>query len=292
MQIVKYEMKKNILVVGFKEVGFVVYSQLFFDETKTREVLLQDAYIQVRSAIEYEKTQAEHSITTDETGEEFIPEIPRVAKVIIDSEDIQSYFSCLQTGDLTQQFTAKVYDQYGDEINKAVSFTLDTTPANVTLSNGLLTVVQVDNDYDLILTACCEEIVDTLMIHISKQISLVIELQKIKEQKILELNTACNQTILGGFPSSCTGAGHEYKFDMEYQGNITQQGVMLTLDQTITVVPWPTKDEGVIPHTRDQFIELCKEAQEWKGANIYRYFGLKAQVEACTDIEQVNAFAW
>jgi hypothetical protein len=120
----------------------------------------------------------------------------------------------------------------------------------------------------------------------------VISLDKVKENKILELNTACNQSILNGFPSSCTGIEHHYKFDMEYQGNITQQGVMLTLDPTITVVPWPTSDAGVIAHTKDQFIELCKEAQNWKGANIYRYFGLKAQVEACTEIEDAEAFMW
>jgi len=115
-------------------------------------------------------------------------------------------------------------------------------------------------------------------------------LEQVKEQKILELNTACNQDILNGFPSSCTGVEHQYKFDMEYQGNFAQQGVMLSLDPTIDTVPWPTSDAGMVVHTREQFIQLCKDAQTWKGTNLYRYFDLKEQVEACTEISQVEAF--
>lgn len=117
-------------------------------------------------------------------------------------------------------------------------------------------------------------------------------LEQVKEQKILELNTACNQEILNGFPSSCTGIEHQYKFDMEYQGNFAQQGVMLSLDATLETVPWPTSDAGMIVHTREQFIQLCKDAQAWKATNLYRYFGLKAQVEACETIEAVEAFVW
>ena len=117
-------------------------------------------------------------------------------------------------------------------------------------------------------------------------------LQEYQQNKIIELNTLCNQTILNGFSSTCTGIEHQYKFDMEYQGNITQQGVMLTMDPTIETVMWPTSDAGVLSHTREQFIQLCKDAQAWKATNIYRYFELKAQVEACTVIADVEAFVW
>jgi len=134
---------------------------------------------------------------------------------------------------------------------------------------------------------------------IIEQINTAIEnydikysLQNAKEVKILELNTACNQTILGGFVSDCTDEEHFYKFDMEYQGNFAQQGVMLSLDPTIATVIWPTSDSGVLPHSREEFIQLCKDAQDWKATNIYRYFGLKAHVEACTEISQVSEFVW
>ncbi len=119
-----------------------------------------------------------------------------------------------------------------------------------------------------------------------------VELQLAKDAKILELNTLCNQLILGGFISDATGTEHQYKFDMEYQGNFSQQGVMLSLDPTAAAVPWPTRDAGVLVHTREQFIQLCKDAQEWKATNTYRYFDLKAQIQAAGTIDLVNLFTW
>jgi len=42
-------------------------------------------------------------------------------------------------------------------------------------------------------------------------------LEQVQQQKIIELNIACNQDILNGFSSSCTSVEHQYKFDEEYQ---------------------------------------------------------------------------
>jgi len=117
-------------------------------------------------------------------------------------------------------------------------------------------------------------------------------LEQAKEQKILELNTDCNQLILNGFPSTCTGVEHQYKFDMEYQANFSQQGVMVALDPTMTSVLWPTSDAGVLSHTREQFIQLCNDAQTWKSTNTYRYFELKAQVMSLDSIDAINLVAW
>lgn len=119
-----------------------------------------------------------------------------------------------------------------------------------------------------------------------------LTLEDYRQNKIYEINRVCNQMILGGFLSSCTGLEHQYKFDMEYQGNFAQQGVMLSLDPAITTVLWPTSDAGVIPHTREQYIQLCKDAQAWKSTNTYRYFTMKAQIQAAGTIDLVNAFTW
>jgi len=127
-------------------------------------------------------------------------------------------------------------------------------------------------------------------------ISIPIEnpttLDDYKKNKILEINTACNQTILGGFNSSCTGIEHQYKFDMEYQNNINQIGIMINLDSTIENIDFPTKDAGIISHTKLQFIQLCKDAQTFKETNIYRYFTMKAQIEICETINSINGFIW
>lgn len=130
------------------------------------------------------------------------------------------------------------------------------------------------------------------ILSISQPIANPTEIQDYQTNKILELNTACNNEILGGFSSSATGAVHQYKFDMEYQANMAQEGMMLALDSTITAVDWPTVDAGVVTHSRDQFIQLCKDSKTIKETKLYRYFNLKAQVLAATTIDAVNAFLW
>jgi len=117
-------------------------------------------------------------------------------------------------------------------------------------------------------------------------------LSEIQQRKILELNTGCNQDILNGFPSSCTGVEHQYNFDLEYQANMNQRATMFLLKPTMTETWWPTKDMGVLTHTREQFVQLCEDADKIKDAKILRYFGMKAQVEACKEIADVEAIAW
>jgi len=147
------------------------------------------------------------------------------------------------------------------------------------------------SDYDSIETDESDfrlENINSVVTVVKNQLSLA----KIQQAKIAELNTTCNQIILGGFPSFATGTEHQYKFDMEYQANFSQQGVMLSLDPTISTVLWPTSDAGVIPHSREQFVKLCQDAQAWKATNTYRYFDLKAQVTSCETVDAVNAISW
>jgi len=124
-----------------------------------------------------------------------------------------------------------------------------------------------------------------------ERINSLPSLSEAQQQKILELNTACNQDILNGFSSSCAGVEHQYKFDLEYQANMNQKATMFLLTNA-TETKWPTKDAGVVIHGREQFIQLCVDAETIKEDKIYRYFVMKAQVEACAEIEDVEAFVW
>ena len=119
-------------------------------------------------------------------------------------------------------------------------------------------------------------------------------LSEIQQQKILELNIACNQDILNGFPSFCTGVEHQYNFDLEYQANMNQRATMFLLKPTMVETWWPTKDKGVITHTREQFVQLCEDAERTKDEKIFRYFEMKAQILAptITTAEQVETFVW
>ena len=142
MEIVKYEINKNILTIGFKENDskgnpFIVYTQVFYDTSKTKQELLQSAYEQCRSAIEYEKTQTEHCIVSDTQGEDFIPEISKVTKLQID-------FTSL---------SGKALDQYENTVSTNITFSIEGTDKAI-IKDGKITeqIVVADTEYNVVAT--------------------------------------------------------------------------------------------------------------------------------------------
>jgi hypothetical protein len=117
-------------------------------------------------------------------------------------------------------------------------------------------------------------------------------LEDVKAAKIAQLNYLCNQTILAGFISAALDQEHTYGFDLEDQANLTGQLTLMQVDQSITEVDWKTKDAGVLTHTRDQFIQVCKDGAAFKNQQIAKYWTLKAQVEAATTWQEVDAITW
>ena len=119
-----------------------------------------------------------------------------------------------------------------------------------------------------------------------------VKLPRMQESKIEEINTACNLEILSGFSSSATGEEHLYKFDYEYQGNFDKKLGILSMVPTIQTVDWPTKDSGVLTHTREQFLQVCLEGQSWIESNLFRYFRMKAEIEGMQSIDEVTSVKW
>ena len=113
-----------------------------------------------------------------------------------------------------------------------------------------------------------------------------------RQSKIQELNIACNQDILSGFSSSAIGEKHEYKFDYEYQGNFDKKLGILSMIPTIQTVDWPTKDAGIITHTREQFLQVCLDGQSWIESNLFRYFRMKAEIEVMENIDEIASVKW
>lgn len=135
MQVVKYEINNNSLTVGFKVDDFVVYSQIAYDKNKTKSRLLQQAYIQCKKAIEYEKTLEEHSFTSDEVGSIFVPEAPKPAKLKIDFNNLSGV----------------VLDQYGDNYSSEVAFTIyGTDKAKIESGVIIEDVVEGDTEYHIV----------------------------------------------------------------------------------------------------------------------------------------------
>ena len=122
MKVVKYEIDKNILTVGFAENDFIVYTQLAYNATKTKQELLQKAYEQCKSAIDYEKTQEEHAFEWDgKGGEDFTPALPKAKSIelILDKSYVQ-----FEAGQETAEIalSADVKDQYGDNYIGNIEF--------------------------------------------------------------------------------------------------------------------------------------------------------------------------
>ncbi|MFD2170303.1 hypothetical protein [Tumebacillus lipolyticus] len=115
-------------------------------------------------------------------------------------------------------------------------------------------------------------------------------LDQLKKAKIDQLNEACEAAILQGFTSATTG--HFYAFGSNDQSNFTQQMLLLIADPSLTEVTWKTEDAGVIGHTREQFLAVCREAEQHKRAQIGWYWLLKEEVEAASTWQQVDATVW
>jgi hypothetical protein len=114
------------------------------------------------------------------------------------------------------------------------------------------------------------------------------QLTYLKRVKKEDINARCQQTILGGFTAS---NGHSYAFDFKDQDNFTQQMLFLVHDPTITEIPWNT-NEGVVVHTRDEFLQVCQDANAHKTGNFKKYWTLLAQLESATTEDEINAIGW
>jgi len=140
LKVVKYETDKNILTVGFAEDNFIVYTQLANDTTLTKQELLQKAYEQCKSAIDYEKTQEEHAFEWDgKGGEDFTPALPKAKSIELILDKLYVQFEAGQeTAEIV--LSANVKDQYGETYDGAVQFA--TTLGSVV--GNILTIPKVD----------------------------------------------------------------------------------------------------------------------------------------------------
>lgn len=161
MQIIKYEVNRNILTVGFKEDNFVVYSQIAFDSAKTKRELLQKAYVQCKGAIDYEKTQTEHSFTTEVEGEEFIPEQSKATIVKLNSDKNHIQFALNQENEIVN-LSVEIKDQYGDDFAGSIAFVTDYGAIN----NNVLTIPKVTENEVITITANIGDIWDTIKINV------------------------------------------------------------------------------------------------------------------------------
>lgn len=115
-------------------------------------------------------------------------------------------------------------------------------------------------------------------------------LDEVKAAKIAQLDDFCQRAIANGFISPTTG--HHYRTNTDDQINFLATKDDLVENPTIENVDWKTEDSGLVTHSRADFLAAVAEGKQHKRDTIARFWSLKAQIEAATDAEAVNAIQW
>jgi len=118
------------------------------------------------------------------------------------------------------------------------------------------------------------------------------DINEAKQNKINELNSICNQTILLTFNSFALGISHVYKFDEEAQFNFTHTEQALKYYPEDAIINWRTVDSGVLTHSKQQFIQLFLDSLSHKLYNINKYRELEQLVNNAITIEEINNINW
>ena len=117
-----------------------------------------------------------------------------------------------------------------------------------------------------------------------------VPLDMIKQAKLDQLKECCELAILAGFRSEQNG--HLYSFGQYDQLNFTQQMLVTLGDPSIDGMSWKTEDAGLVQHSRNQFLALCKEAEQHKRSKMSKDWMLKEQVHAAQSAEQLDKIVW
>lgn len=152
MEIIKYEVIDNTVSCGFKENNYVVYAQTGVKEGYTKTKYLQEMYQEVKHALDYERNMFNsgkpNSIITEESGEEWVPEQPKVSKIYI---TIGNPYLAFAEGDLVKETSLQIVskDQYGETITCDV----ELTSSFGDIENGVITIPKIEEQTDIIITA-------------------------------------------------------------------------------------------------------------------------------------------
>lgn len=122
-----------------------------------------------------------------------------------------------------------------------------------------------------------------------------LTLEERRVQKLQELSGSASQEIQGGFISNALGSDHHYNAQVDNQVNLigAVTAVSLTggsINYTCTEVATNIKSQK--SHTQAQIEAVYQTGVQTKQAVIAYFHSLRNQVDAATDIPQVDAVVW
>jgi hypothetical protein len=124
-----------------------------------------------------------------------------------------------------------------------------------------------------------------------------MQLEKVKRLKDVELNQACNSSILGGFIYNVNGIDYKFSFDTEAQLNfqgaerLFGNGMIQEVPWTVTNVATGLKERVMI--NKDMMNQISLLILQHKTGNIAKYRDvLSVQLKNATTIEEINSISW
>jgi len=119
-----------------------------------------------------------------------------------------------------------------------------------------------------------------------------ITLEDYQQNKIYELNVACEQEILAGFYSSCRGTQEFFTNSRDDQNRVISQATLATLNPSYAP-EWKSASETICtPFTMEQIVQLATEGATFMTERIKMFETLRNQVVACETIECVGEIVW
>ncbi|GAA7033505.1 hypothetical protein ID0177_14980 [Helicobacter pylori] len=120
-----------------------------------------------------------------------------------------------------------------------------------------------------------------------------VTLKKKKQELEKEINAICKEKIIKGFKSSVLGSVHAYDLTLEDQANL-QALVVAGIDSIFSCAE--VNDNGVLVkktyknHTKEQILQLSKEAMKFKTDLIVFYGREKERLNAVSRLEELEKF--
>ena len=110
--------------------------------------------------------------------------------------------------------------------------------------------------------------------------------------KIAEINSTYQDMLSAGFISSATGIPLEYDYALDDRADF--QKFILTMALGIATFPVPIglKNNSVVNHTQEQFMQLLRDISSFEWGLKERKRALVAEVMTATSVEQANAIRW
>lgn len=123
-------------------------------------------------------------------------------------------------------------------------------------------------------------------------------LEVLREKKTNEINAACGSQIIQGFTSDALGSIKHYQGEQIDQlnligvvaGGIDDMFKCGTEDASFAtngIIAWAYE-----PHTIAQLTQVLNDGKAYKQTLLQKAYTLKAEIEAASIVDEVNAIAW